>query len=87
MSIRFASRELVPFIGHFVVLDALVAWAPPDLDPDAGLLGPKGGDVTPGLEGVLLPGSQWVRPSVEVVKRSCTHEQQWIHTSYHSQCP
>jgi len=40
MSIRFASRELVPFIGHFVVLDALVAWAPPDLDPDAGRVAP-----------------------------------------------
>jgi len=60
MGIRFVSRELGPFIGHFVARDALVAWAPPDLDPDAGLLGPKGGDVPPGLEGVLLPGSRFV---------------------------
>jgi len=52
VGIRFVRRELGPLIGHFVALDALVVWAPPNLDPDAGLLGPNGGDVPPGS----LPG-------------------------------
>ena len=60
MGIRFVCRELGPFVGNLVSLDALVAWAPPDLDLGVGLLGPKGGDVPPGFEGVLLPRSRFV---------------------------
>jgi len=69
MGIWFVSRELDPFIGHFVALDALVAWAPPGLDPDAGLLGPKGGEVPlasrtyfcpgPGSSEAILPMTIW----------------------------
>jgi len=58
--IRFVGRELGPFIGLSIALDALVAWAPPNLDPDDGLLGPKGGDVLPRFEGVLLPWSRFI---------------------------
>jgi len=58
--IRFVGRELGPFIGLFIALDALVAWAPPNLDPGVGLLGPKGGDVLPSFEGVLLPWSRFI---------------------------
>ena len=60
VGIRFVRPELGPLIGHFVVLDALVAWAPPNLDPGTGLLGPKGGDVPSGFGGVLLPRSRFV---------------------------
>ena len=60
MGIRFVCRVLGPFVGNLVSLDALVAWAPPDLDLGVGLLGPKGGDVPPGFEGVLLPWSRFV---------------------------
>ena len=57
VGIRFVHRELGPFIpGDFVALDPLVAWTPPNLDPDAGFLGSKGGDVPSGLEGVVCPG-------------------------------
>jgi len=45
MGVRFVCRELRPLVGYLVALDALVAWTPPDLDPDAGFLGSKGGDV------------------------------------------
>jgi len=37
-----------------------VAWATPDLSLDVGFLGPEGGDVPPGFEGVLLSRSRFV---------------------------
>jgi len=58
--IWFVGYELGPFIGLFIALDALVAWAPPNLDPDVGLFGPKGGDVLPCFEGVFLPWSRFI---------------------------
>jgi len=45
---------------HFDTLDALVALAPPNLDPDVGPFGPKGGDVLPCFEGVFLPWSRFI---------------------------
>jgi len=56
--IWFVGCELGPLIGLFIALDALVAWAPPNLDSDVGLFGPKGGDVLSCFEGVFLPWSR-----------------------------
>jgi len=60
VGVRFVCREFGPLVGHFVALDALVARAPADLYPDIGFLGPEGGDVSPGLEGVLLSWSWFI---------------------------
>jgi len=54
VGVRLVGGELSPLIGDLVTLDALVAWAPPDLDLCVGFLGAEGGDVFPGFEGVVI---------------------------------
>jgi len=52
LGIWLIRSEFGPLVGHLVAFDALVAWTPPDLDPDVGFFSPEG--VFPGLERVLL---------------------------------
>ena len=56
-----ASGSSAASLADLVVFDPLMARAPPDLDPRVRFVGAEGGDVSPGLAGVLfLPWSRIV---------------------------